>query len=280
MIIKDGTGHHPHSLRDPTLIADFFARSLEPAEPAPAFVGQNFTKSSFYRVENSYSEFPTEEMYVTCRGAWFADTYDRYEFKPDSTTGNVTVIVPKAAASGSPWVLRADLVLRDSFVDLALLQKGFHIFTGPRPRDPAKTVFQEWQTLYEHLVEHGFSGKPVMEGIGAAAGEAYGWAIENPDKVSCIYGENPVLRNYTSQTQLLDNMVPLAQAGVPLLHVCGSLDPWLETQTRVAQKRYQELGGRITVMLQEGEGHYPLAPKNPQPVVNFIVKSVATRDSK
>jgi hypothetical protein len=27
-----------------------------------------------------------------------------------------------------------------------------------------------------------------MEGAGAAAGEAYAWAIENPDKVSCIYG--------------------------------------------------------------------------------------------
>ena len=67
---------------------------------------------------------------------------------------------------------------------------------------------------------------------------------------------------------------------MPLLHVCGSLDPWLETQTRVAQERYQELGGRITVMINEGEGHYPLAPKNPQPVVDFIVKSVAARDGE
>ena len=160
------------------------------------------------------------------------------------------------------------------------IQNGFHIVTAPRPRDPNVTVLQEWTALYEYLVDQEFSTKPVMEGASAAAGEAYDWAIANPDKVSCIYGENPVLRNYTSQTQLLDNLAPLAKADVPLLHVCGSLDPWLETQTRVAQKRYQELGGRITVMLQEGEGHYPLAPKNPQPVVDFIVKSVAGGDSK
>ena len=67
---------------------------------------------------------------------------------------------------------------------------------------------------------------------------------------------------------------------MPLLHICGSLDPWLETQTRIAQKRYEELGGRITVIIKEGEGHYLLAPKDLQPVLDFIVESVAARDSK
>jgi hypothetical protein len=84
----------------------------------------------------------------------------------------------------------------------------------------------------------------------------------------------------TSHTQPLEDLAPLANAGVPLLHVSGSLDPWLETQTRVAQARYQDLGGPITVIIKQGEGHYPLAPKNPQPVVDFIVKSVAAGDSK
>jgi len=279
-MIKDGVGHHPHSLRDPTLIADFITRSLEPTDLAPAFVGKDFTRSSFYSIEDSYSEFPTEKMYITCRGAWFSETCDQYVFKPDSTSGNVTVIAPKAAALGKPWVLRADLVSRDAVVDLALLREGFHIVTGPRPRDPSVTVSQEWQALYEFLVDRGFSTKPVMEGAGAAAGEVYDWAIANSDKVSCIYGENPVLRNYTSNTQPLDYLVPLAKADVPILHICGSLDPWLETQTRVAQMRYEELGGRITVIIKEGDGHYPLGPKNQQPVVDFIVKSVATRDSK
>ena len=108
-MIKDGTGHHPHSLRDPTLIADFITRGLEPAEPAPAFVGEDFTGSSFYSVENSYREFAEEDLYITCRGAWFSEIHDRYQFKPDSNTGTANVIVPKTAAPGKPWVLRADL---------------------------------------------------------------------------------------------------------------------------------------------------------------------------
>ena len=274
-MIKDGAGHHPHSLRDPTLIADFIARSLEPALASPAFAGKKFTKSSFYGVENHYRDFPKEGMYITCRGPLFSDSYDRYEFKPDSTTGTIAVIAPKMAAPGKPWVLRADFVTRDAMVDLALLHKGFHIVTGPRPRDPNGTVLQDWNAVYNYLIDQGFSTKPVMEGAGGAAGEAYAWAIANPGKVSCIYGENPVLRSIMSgrreEKQPLDNLAPLAKAGVPILHVCGQLDPWLDRETRVAEKRYKEFGGRIMVIIRKGEGHFPTGPVDPKPVVDFIV---------
>jgi hypothetical protein len=64
----------------------------------------------------------------------------------------------------------------------------------------------------------------------------------------------------------------LARAGVPLLHVCGGRDPWLDSQTRVLEKRYQELGGLVTVIVQEGVGHFPTAPKDPTPVVVFITR--------
>ena len=77
-----------------------------------------------------------------------------------------------------------------------------------------------------------------------------------------------------SKPPLLDHLAPLAKAGVPLLHVCGRLDPAFDPQTRVAEKRYQELGGSITVIVKEGEGHYPLAPRDPKPVVDFIVGTV------
>jgi hypothetical protein len=276
VMIKDGAGHHPHSLRDPTLIADFIGRSLKPASGAsPAIAAKKFTKSSFYGVENYYSDFPKEGMYITCRGPLFSDSYARYEFQPDSTTGTVAVIAPKIAAPGKPWVFRADFVTRDAVVDLALLHQGFHIVTGPGPTDTNGTDLQRWNTVYKYLIRKGFSAKPCMEGAGRAAGQAYAWAIANPDKVSCIYAENPVLRSNMSKRQPLDNLAPLAKAGVHLLHVCGSLDPWLKSQTRVVEKRYQQLGGRIAVIIKDGEGHYPLAPKEVPPVVDFILKRVA-----
>jgi hypothetical protein len=111
----------------------------------------------------------------------------------------------------------------------------------------------------------------VLAGAGGAAGEAYAWAIENPDKVSCIYAENPILRSHMTKAQPLDRLAVLAKAGVPILHVCGSLDPWLDKQTRAAERRYRELGGRFTVLVEDGKGHFPTAPKDPKPVVDFIL---------
>jgi hypothetical protein len=98
-------------------------------------------------------------------------------------------------------------------------------------------------------------------------------SINNPDKVSVIYGENPVLRSSFSTAQPLDHLDLLAKAGVTLLHVCGSDDPGLNDNTRVAEKKYKELGGSIRVIIKEGEGHYPLAPKDPAVIADLIVKS-------
>ena len=86
---------------------------------------------------------------------------------------------------------RAGFVFRDAKVDQALLAKGFHIVTGPVGTNVDGPVVKDWDTVYEYLTGHGFSKKPVMEGAGGGAGEAYAWAIENPDKVSCVYAENP-----------------------------------------------------------------------------------------
>jgi hypothetical protein len=47
----------------------------------------------------------------------------------------------------------------------------------------------------------------------------------------------------------------------------------LESQTRVVEKRYQELGGKIAVIVRAGEGHFPLSPKDPASVVDFIIKN-------
>jgi pimeloyl-ACP methyl ester carboxylesterase len=274
VMIKEGFAHHPHSLRDPKPIADFIVQSVQETNGAPpSFVAGKFTRTSYYSAENYYRNFPEEGAYITCRGPMFTPGYDRYQFSIGGFSGGgVNVIVPKTPAPGNPWVFRADFVGRDAVVDQALLARGFYIVTGPVPYDDGP-VQAQWNTTYDYFISHGFSKKPVMEGAGAAAGEAYAWAAENPEKVACIYGENPIMHSNLAKTPPIDNLAPLAKAGVPLLSVCGSLDPGLDDNTRAVEKRYKELGGQITVILQPGEGHYPLAPRDPQPVVDFIVKN-------
>ena len=131
---------------------------------------------------------------------------------------------------------------------------------------------KQWDDAYKLLVDNGFSNKPVLKGTGAKAGEAYAWAVANPDKVSCIYARNPLMKSLMAgKEQPIDNLAALAKAGVPVLHDCGALDPWLDSQTRVVEKRYKELDGKITVIVRAGEGHFPLSPKDPKSVVDFIV---------
>jgi len=203
----------------------------------------------------------------------FPGCYDRYEFNIQGVMGSVVLIEPKTAAPGRPWVFRVGFADRNAVVDQALLAKGFSIVTGPASFNSDSMRLDDWNATYRLFADNGFSKKPVLEGAGGAAGEAYGWAINNPDKVSCIYGENPVMRTSFSRAQPLDNLGSLAKAGIPLLHVCGSLDPGLTEYTNVVKKRYKELGGRMTVIVKEGEGHYPTAPRDPKPVVDFIMQA-------
>jgi len=274
VILKEGAGHHPHSLSDPTPMADFIERSVqETSPPTPDFVGsKRFARYSYYSLDNRYEKFAADGYYLIRRGPAFTPSYNRYEVSLGYAVP-VTVIVPKKEAPGRPWVLRAGFVARDAAVDQALLAAGFHIVVGPVGFNADGPTRADWDKLYAYMTDHGFSKKPVMEGEGGAAGAVYAWAIANPDKVSCIYAENPILRTGGIRTQPLDNLAPLAKAGVPILHVCGSLDPALDEQTRVAEKRYTELGGKITVLIRDSEGHFLAASRDVKPAIEFIVKS-------
>jgi pimeloyl-ACP methyl ester carboxylesterase len=270
MMIKEGYAHHPHSLRNPKPIADFIEQSVRAVRgPAATFAGDKFKRTSYYSNENFYRNYPDEDTYITCCGPLFSPCYDRYEFSVQGTPMSITVIAPITAAAGMPWVYRAGFVSRDAKVDQELLAKGFHIVTGPVG---VSFVVKDWDTAYEYLTGHAFSKKPAMEGAGGGAGEVYAWAIENPDKVSCVYAENPRMHSELAKTQPLDNLAPLARANVPLLHVCGSLDPGFKDNTLEVEKRYKKLGGKIEVIVKKGVGHYPLAPEDPAPVVDFITR--------
>lgn len=273
-MIKEGKGHHPHSLRDPKPIADWIEQNWQSGEQsAPAFVGAKFIKSSYYGEQNFYREFPGEGVWVTCRGPGFVESYSRIQFAISGVEGNITVVVPTKPAASQPWVFRSDLLERDASVDQQLLAKGFHVVTGPVTYNADGPILPQWNAVYQYLVERGFSKKPILEGRGGAAGDAFAWAIANPDKVSCIYVENPILLSKMAVTPLVDSLASLATFGVPILHACGSLDPHLANQTRVAEKRYQDLGGSSTVILREGVGHYPMSPVDSNLVADLIIRS-------
>ncbi|HXJ60037.1 MAG TPA: alpha/beta hydrolase [Verrucomicrobiae bacterium] len=274
VMIKDGPAHHPHSLRNPRPIADWIEQHLLPASTTnrPAFADDTYIKSYYYSLDRTNVYLQEENTYANCRGPGFTPCYDRYDAKTQSEWGKtgLTIIVPTTNAPGKPWVFRADAIGRDALIDQALLARGFHIVIPPLT-EQSGPVSTQWNNAYQLLVDHGFSRKPVMEGTGTAAGEAYAWAIEHADKVACILGRNPALRSLMSKTPPLDNLVVLAKAGVPLVHVCDRDDPWFNEQTRVVEQRYKELGGRITVIINEGDGPRSFASPERTRAIDLIV---------
>jgi hypothetical protein len=275
VMIKEGTAHHPHSIKNPKLIADWIEKNMKLTDDSnPDFVDTTFKKSYYYGHESSYIYLKEEDTYATSRGPGFTQCYVRYDVKTKSEWGitGMAVIVPNTIASGKPWIFRYGTIDENAAVDRALLAKGFHIVIAPLTGGNG-AVKEEWDATYKFFTGHGFSKKPIMEGSGAGAAEACAWAILNPDKVASIYVENPAFRSLMLKTLLLDSLAPLAKAGVPLILVSGSLDPWLNSNTRVAAKRYKELHGKVNVIIREGEGHF-LESKDPKPVVDLITKSI------
>ncbi len=283
LMIKEGAAHHPHSLRDPKPIADWIESNARPDDRSgknrPDFAGESFTRSAYYTLaDNVFRPLEAEKTFVTCRGPGFTEVFDRYDALTGSPWGvtGMTIVVPRTPAPGTPWVFRGDRIGREpSILDRALLNSGYHLVAAPVVAQSGP-VRKQWDAVYAMLTEHGFSHKPVLAGTGTAAGEAYAWAIDNADKVSCIYGENPSLQSLMAKAPPIDNLAPLAKAGVPLIHVCGSLDPWLDSQTRVVEARYRELGGQMTVIVVDGEGHFLASPRDPRPIVDLIVNASKT----
>ena len=131
---------------------------------------------------------------------------------------------------------------------------------------PGKT----WDAWYGFLTEkHGLSKKPAFVGMSRGGEYAYTWATANPGKVSCIYADNPGVN-----PDVLKKLGDLAAADVPVLHVCGSIDPLLGRVSSTIENIYQQFGGRISVMIKEGAGHHPHSLRDARPIADFISQHV------
>jgi pimeloyl-ACP methyl ester carboxylesterase len=272
IILKDGAGHHPHSLPDPKPIADFLEKSAQRVDPSkPDFVGDNlFERSSYYSIADKYAWHPEDGYFLKTRGAAFSECYQQYRLFLGFETP-VTIIAPNQEAPGRPWILRSSHVERDEALDLALLAKGFHIVVGPVGYNADGPAIADWNKVFGYLVSHGFSHKVVLEGEGGSAGTVYGWALANPSLVAGIVAKNPILHAAGFQNQPLDHLDILAKDGIHVLHICGDLDPELTRQEAAFERKYRELGGPITVV-RDGA---PTSAASTEKAVDFVSKCVS-----
>src|SRR5579862_848937 len=179
------------------------------------------------------------------------------------------VVVPNKPAPGNPWSWRGCYWDHQPQAEVELLHRGFYIaFITP---DPGK----QWDAWYAYLTEkHELSKKPAFVGMSKGGVNEYTWTTSNPDKVSCIYADNPGI--YPEDILRLGELI---KHDVPLLNVCGTLDFVLKKNTKVIENIYHQGGGRISVMIKEGTGHHPHSLIDPKPIADFIEQHVEQKTS-
>ena len=73
----------------------------------------------------------------------------------------------------------------------------------------------------------------------------------------------------------VDEIEPLAKAGVPVIHVAATEDQIVpyEENTVVLAERYKKFGGNIKVISHPGL-HHPHGLEDPAPIIEFIKSNI------
>ena len=230
--------------------------------------------------------------------------YVRHNFKFEGR--QCYVVEPKAGADGKPWLWRARFWGHRPEVDLALLSKGYHlVYMDVVEMLGNREAVEHWNHFYALVRrEYGLSQKVALEGMSRGGLYVYSWASANPEKVSAIYADAPVCdittwpmtgpdgkpspqgwkmlvaafgfatpddaRAYKGNP--IDILEPIARAKVPLLHVVGDADNVVPVarNTAVLARRYQALGGEITIIHKPGVGHVH-GLDDPTPIIEFLL---------
>ena len=224
----------------------------------------------------------------------------RYDFTFDGS--HATIVCPDSVISGKPWIWRPAFLGAFPSVDKALLKKGFHVvFYDMTHRYGSPQAVEQGRKFYDYLLSawH-FSPKVTLEGFSRGGYYALNWAIANPDKVACLYLDNPVCDMFSwpgEKSKLwndflkewgmtsvdkdnfkgnpLDNLASLASQQVPVIAVCGDSDrvvPFRDNM-KLIRDRYQQLGAPVELIIKPGADHHPHSLENPEPVVDFICRN-------
>lgn len=222
------------------------------------------------------------------------------------------IVKPKKPLAGNPWVWRA--MFWDQFpgVDLALLKVGFHLaFIDVGNTFGCPDAMKHFDVFYATMTrEHGLAAEPALEGLSRGGLYIYRWAYVNTAKVGCLYGDAPVcdmkswpggkgkgsgdahcwqeaIRDYhfSGEQEMMafkgnpiDILASIAEAKIPILHVCGDADKVVpkDENTDILRARYLAMGGSFALIVKQGCGHHPHGLADPKPIVDFIVANCAT----
>jgi lysophospholipase L1-like esterase len=222
------------------------------------------------------------------------------------------VVRPWRVNPDHSWIIRARFFGHEPQVDVSLLERGFHlVYCDVADLYGAPEAVERWSSCYRIMLGSGLQCKVALEGMSRGGLIIYNWAAANPEKVSCIYADAPVLDinswpgdkgrgkgsgsdwekcldAYGLETEEylqdfigspISNALILAKSGKPLLHVYGESDQVVppEENTIPFAEKIRSNGGNIMLIAKPGIGHHPHSLINPSRITEFILASTPLR---
>ncbi|MEZ5042768.1 MAG: GDSL-type esterase/lipase family protein [Saprospiraceae bacterium] len=195
-----------------------------------------------------------------------------------------TLVVPKKALPGHPWMWRARFPNWHTEADSLLVSEGFHVaFINTNDLYGSPKAMEIWDKFYAYLLQnYQLNERVALNGVSRGGLFVYNWAKQHPDKVSCIYAEAPVCDfkswpggfgvgkgsegdwaklklayGFASDEEAkayrnnpIDGLEALAAAKIPVLHMIGLEDQHVPASenTFTLVDRYVKLGGIATIV--------------------------------
>jgi sialidase-1 len=239
--------------------------------------------------------------------------FKKQSFKVGTTLAYL--VIPEKPMAGNPWLWRTYSPEFHVEIDSILVTKGFHIGfinVNNKALYGQPDLMKIWDKFYQVLInEKKLSTKPALSGAVRGSLCEFAWAKLYPDRVSCIYAENPVAEirswpggkmkgvvaspdqwkqllvayGFTEEQALAygdnpkDNLQKLAEQKVPLYFSFGLKDAMvpMEENALVIADAYIKLGGPVTIYpmtkgKQEQNGHH-VTIEQPEGIADFIIRA-------
>lgn len=230
--------------------------------------------------------------------------FRRIDFK--SGERDALLVFPEKSLPGNPWYWRTEFFGHEPQADTELLRRGFHVaYLNVQNLYGAPKALDAMDAFYATITKQFNLGKKTaLAGFSRGGLFAFNWAARNPDKVAAVYGDNPVCDfkswpggkgsgkgspadwqrllsayGFSDESEALkypanpvDNLEPLAKAGIHIIGFCGSADTVVPPQENIlfVQQRYTALGGRFTLLKRPYTNHHPHSLRDPNPIADAL----------
>lgn len=213
--------------------------------------------------------------------------YNQYNFTPTDTQLKCSIVAPHTPNKTHRWIWRARFFGHQPKLDQALLDRGYHVaYVDVADLFGAPLAVRRWDFLYAFTQTIDLHPKPILEGMSRGGLIIFNWAKQNPDKVTAIYGDNPVcdIRSWPAKKSPadwakcliaygitaeqaadfkgnpIDDLDALAKANVPIMLSLGAKDDVvpIKDNALILSQRYRDLGGKfVQTWVNKNTGHHP-----------------------